>query len=202
VDQFVTVLGISGLILLALAVIVLVSALIDVFKKRASTKGLITSLVIFLVTCGFGLAFASIALFVYTFSRFTHEERIGYVVAEAHEDTIAVTFCDETKDMTHSFKLTGEQWMVEGYIMRWSTSLRWLGAESYFLVTRFSGRDVAASSSVYQIAPETGWWRFLLKNCEKIPFVDAAYGIGAFQYPSADRYYLYINDTGFIIKKE
>lgn len=201
-DNFVTVIGISGLVLLALAIIVLVSALIDVFKKRTSTKGLLASLVIFLVTCGFGLAVTAIALFVHTFSRFTHEEKIGYVLAEAHDDAIAMTFCDEREDQTHSFKLTGEQWMVEGYIMRWSTSLRWLGAESYFLITRFSGRDIAASSSVYQIAPETGLWRFLLKNCEKIPFVDAAYGIGAFQYPSPDRFHLYINDTGFIIRKD
>lgn len=42
----------------------------------------------------------------------------------------------------------------------------------------------------------------MLKNFKKIPFVDAAYGTAAFQYPSTDPYDIYINDTGFIIKKK
>jgi hypothetical protein len=94
--------------------------------------------------------------------------------------------------------------MIEGHILRWSKNLRWLGAESYYCITRFSGRDIADAgrSSVFQIAPESGLWRFFLKNFEKIPFADAAYGIAAFQYPSRDTYYLYIDDTGFIIKKK
>jgi hypothetical protein len=152
---------------------------------------------------GFGLAFTSIALFLYTFARFSHEERIGYVYAEAHNDTLLMNFVNEKKDQNHVFNLIGEQWMIEGYILRWNTSLRWLGAGSYLCITRFTGRDTVPStrSSAYQIAPESGLWRFLLKNCEKIPFVDAAYGIAAFQYPDKDMYHVLVNDTGFIIKK-
>jgi len=41
-----------------------------------------------------------------------------------------------------------------------------------------------------------------LKNADKIPFVDAAYGIAAFAYPdNTITYTVYINDTGFIIRK-
>jgi hypothetical protein len=160
--------------------------------------------VIFLILCGFGLAFTSIALFLYTFSRFSHEEKIGYIVAEEDDDTIVMTFVNEKTDQSHFFNLTGDQWMIEGYIMRWSASLRWLGAGSYVCITRFTGRDVQYSdrASVYQIAPENTLWRFLLRYGEKIPFVDAAYGIGAFQYPSQDTFYVYVNDTGFVIRKK
>ncbi|MBN2620518.1 hypothetical protein JXB22_05435 [candidate division WOR-3 bacterium] len=203
-DKFVAMLGIIGLVLLAIGLVVIVQSLVSVIKKRSTVKGFFASFVVFLIMCGFGLAFASIALFLHTFSRFSHEERIGYIHAEEDNDTIIMTFVNEKTDQSHFFNLTGDQWMIEGYIMRWSTSLRWLGAGSYVCITRFAGRDVqhADQSSVYQIAPENTLWRFLLRYGAKIPFVDAAYGIGAFQYPSQDAFFLYVNDTGFIIKKK
>ncbi len=202
-DKFVSGLGIAGLILFLVGLAVLISSLVRVFKKNSSVKSIITSMLTFLILCGFGLAFISVALFLYTFSRFSREERIGYVYAEARGDTILVNFVNEKKDENHVFRLIGDQWMIEGHILRWNKSLRWLGAESYLCITRFSGRDVEPRdrSSVYQIAPESGPWRFLLRNCEKIPFVDAAYGIAAFQYPDKDMFHVHVNDTGFIIKK-
>ncbi len=209
-DTFVMVLGITGIVLVALGIIVIIQAVAGIFNKRTKAKNFVVSLLIFLITVGFGIAFTAIAMFVYTFARFSHEEKIGYVFAEAHGDTTAMTFFSEKEDRSHFFKLAGDQWMIEGYILRWKTGLRWLGAESYYCVTRFEGRDIEGSesgsaavcSNVYQIANETGFWRYMLKNCEKIPFVDAAYGIAAFQYPSTDPYDIYINDTGFIIKKK
>ncbi len=202
-DKFVSVLGIAGIILFLIGVALIISALVRIFKKRIALKNFIVSFLIFLILTGFGLAFTSIALFLYTFSRFSHEERIGYVYAEARNDTIVMNFVNEKTDQNHVFQLIGDQWMIEGYILRWNKSLRWLGAGSYLCITRFTGRDSihAGRSSVYQIAPETGLWRFLLKNCEKIPFVDAAYGTAAFQYPDKNMYLVYVNDTGFIIKK-
>ncbi len=203
-DKFVSVIGIIGLVLLVLSLVVIIQSLVCLFKKRIGVKSFLTSFLIFLISCGFGLAFASISLFLYTFSRFSHQEKIGYVFAEAHHDTIGVTFINEKTRQSHIFRLVGDQWMVEGHILRWNTSLRWLGAGSYVCITRFAGRDIEYKnrSSVYQIAPENKLWRYLLKYSEKIPFVDATYGIGAFQYPSKDPFYLYLNDTGFIIKKK
>ena len=81
--------------------------------------------------------------------------------------------------------------------------MRWLGAGAYYRVTRFTGRwsDPAKQIvSVYQIEPETHLWRFLLKYGNRIPFIDAAYGIAAFQYPNKDTIDIYINDTGFILR--
>ena len=202
-DRFVSVLGIAGILLLLIGIAIIISAIARVFKKRISVKNFITSFLIFLILTGFGLAFTSIALFLYTFTRFSHEERIGYVYAEAHGDTMLMNFVNEKKDENYVFQLIGEQWMIEGYILRWDKSLRWLGAGSFICITRFTGRDAVDSeqSSIYQIASETGFWRFMLKNCEKIPFVDAAYGTAAFQYPDKDMYHIFVNDTGFIIKK-
>lgn len=203
-DTFVMILGVLGLVLLVIAVVIILHALIGVFKKRTKWKGFLTALISFLILCGFGLAFTSLAMFLYTFSRYTHENKIGYVIAEESGDTIIMTFMNETNGESHFFKLSGDQWVVEGHIMRWSPSLRWLGAGSYYCLTGFVGRDVLYKDKItyYRMAPDNGIWRFLLKNGDKFPFVDAVYGIGAFQYSSKDTFYLYINDTGFILKKE
>lgn len=134
------VLGFAGIVLLALGIIVIIQALIAVFEKRTDAKGFLVSLLIFFIGLGFGLAFTAIAMFVYTFARFSHEEKIGYVFAEARGDTMVMTFFNENEDKSHFFKLAGDQWMIEGYILRWKTTLRWLGAESYYCITRFEGR--------------------------------------------------------------
>ena len=202
-DRFVLILGTVGLVLLAIALIIIIQSFIGLFKKKTKIKGFLSAFIAFLILCGFGLAFTSLAMFLYTFSRYMHEEKIGYIVTDEHNNTMIMTFVNESTEESHFFKLSGDQWMIEGYIMRWSPSLRWLGAGSYYCVTRFVGRDVLYTGNVtyYQIAPENQLWRFLLKSGDKLPFVDAAYGIGAFQYPSKDTFHLYINDTGFIIKK-
>ena len=124
--------------------------------------------------------------------------------AEEVNDGTRVTFYQESANRLHFFTLVGDQWMIEGYFLRWSTALRWLGAEAYYRITRFSGRYEQAEDrimSIYQMHPEEKIWGFLLRNAEKIPGVDTAYGIGAFQYPSPDTFYVFINDTGFILRK-
>ena len=152
----------------------------------------------------FASAFIYLSLFLQTFSRYTQEEKIGWVYAEGVNDTTRVTFFEQSENCMHFFNLTGDQWMIEGYFLRWSTALRWLGADAYYRITRFSSRWEQAEDtfvSIYQMHPEENLWKFLLKHAQSIPGVDAAYGIAAFQYPSPDTFYVYINDTGFILRK-
>jgi len=50
-----------------------------------------------------------------------------------------VRYVDEVNKITSGFELSGDQWMIEGYILRWKPFLRFLGAKPYYKVTRFSG---------------------------------------------------------------
>lgn len=201
-DKFVTIIGIIGLVLLVVALIIIIYAFINLVKRRTRFGKFLSSIILFLILFGFGLAFTSLALFLHTFSRYTQEDRVGWIYAERIGDNIIMSFVNEKSNDNHFFELSGDQWMVEGYFMRWSLSLRWLGAGSYYRITRFSSRSLTEedSKSIYQIASENALWKFLLTQGEKIPFVDTAYGIAVFQYPSQDTFYLYINDTGFILK--
>lgn len=204
-DKFAFIIGIIGLLLLIISLVIIISAIVDMIKGKKKIKKFISSFIIFLIIFAFATSFIYLSLFLQTFSRYTYEERIGWVYAEKMDKTIKTTFFDEKTNRLHWFNLSGDQWMVDGYFLRWSLILRWLGASSYYRVTRFTGRwekPEGKITSVYQIYPEEKLWRFLLKYGEKIPFVDAAYGIGVFQYPNQDTFYLYINDTGFILRTQ
>ena len=204
-DRFVVVTGIIGLALLVIALVVLIHSIVKIVQRKRSITKFTYSLVVFLVVFGFASAFIYLSLFLQTFSRYTYEEKIGWLYAEAANDTTRITFYEQNENRMHFFKLAGDQWMIEGYFLRWSTALRWLGADAYYRVTRFSGRWEQAEDtavSFYQMRSEENLWRFLLKHAERIPGVDTAYGIAAFQYPDPDTFYIYINDTGFILRKD
>jgi hypothetical protein len=203
-DRFVLVIGTIGFLLLAIALVLLIHSIVRTIQRKRKITKFIYSLLLFFVILGFASAFIYLSLFLQTFSRYTHEEQIGWVYAEPVDDSTRVTFYDKKANRLHFFMLTGDQWMVEGYFLRWNTALRWLGADAYYRITRFSGRwesEEIMAHTIYQIHPEENLWRFLLKHAEKIPGVDTAYGIGAFQYPCPDTFYVYINDTGFILRK-
>ena len=203
-DRFALVTGTIGFLLLAIALVLLLHSVVRTIQRKKRIMKFLYSLILSLILIGFASAFIYLSLFLQTFSRYTHEEKIGWVYAEPANDSTRVTFNDEKANRMHFFMLTGDQWMIEGYFLRWNTALRWLGADAYYRITRFSGRWECADTvihTIYQIHPEENLWKFLLKHAEKIPGVDTAYGIGAFQYPSPDTFYVYINDTGFILRK-
>jgi len=202
-DKFTLIIGLVGTILLVVSIVVIISAIISIIKKKTSFKKLISSFIIFLITFAFATSFIYLSLFLQTFSRYTSENQLGWVYAKRDSGVVKVTFYNAVKDEHHWFNMSGEQWMIEGYFLRWSLALRWLGAGSYYRVTRFTGRwsdPEKQIASTYQIQPETKLWKFLLKHGKKIPFIDAAYGIAAFQYPQSDTVDIFINDTGFILR--
>jgi hypothetical protein len=202
-DKFTLIIGLIGTVLLAISVIVIITAIIHLIKKKTTFKKSLSSLIIFLITFAFGTSFIYLSLFLQTFSRYTKEEHVGWVYAEPNGETTRVTFFSTAKQKHYWFEISGEQWMIEGYFLRWGLALRWLGAGAYYRVTRFTGRwtnQDEQTASVYQIYPESQLWKFLLKHGDKIPFIDTAYGIAAFQYPRHDTVDIFINDTGFILR--
>lgn len=188
--------GLLGLALLAFAVI-------RTWKKKMGWNSLIFSVFLFLLFSAFGAAAIFLSLFVQTFHRLSYEKPLGVVTATGEGGIIDMRFEDAATGKRHVFELSGDQWMVEGYVLRWKPFLRFLGAGSHYRLTRFSGRWESPDSiriSNYQLAEEPGYWRFLMKRAKAFPLVDAAYGVGAFQYPSGRPYDLYLNDAGLIIK--
>jgi hypothetical protein len=204
VDRFALFAALAGAVLLGNAFLTLISLIVRIIRRKLAFRRFVSSFILMVILTGFGLAFIYLSLFIQTFSRYTHEEKIGSIFAEETTGAMQIYFVDERTNTEYNFQLVGDQWMVEGCILRWSDMLRWLGAGSYYKVTRFRGRwerPDGRETTEFEIQPQGKLWRFLLKNSESLPFIDTAFGIGAYQYPDVKTYRLSINDTGFILRK-
>lgn len=202
-DGFIILIGLIGFVLLVISTYFLISTFIRFIKKKESFKNLITSIIAFFILLLISIIFVLVFSFLQTFSRFSYEEKIGEVYAVKNNNEIEVIFNDLKNNKNYVFNLNGDQWMIEGEIVVFDKWLRWFGAESYYRITRFSGRfkkNITEVPLVYEINKSSQFWEYILKNYEKLPFIDTAYGIGAFQYPGHN-FEIFINDTGFIIRK-
>lgn len=203
-DKFALSSGLIGLAFGLLGLALLIFAVVRTWKKKMRPNGLVFSVFLFLLFSAVSAACVFLSMFVQTFHRLTYEKPVGVVTAAGAEGVIDMRFEDAATGKRHVFELRGDQWMAEGYILRWKRFLRFLGADSHYRLTRFSGRWESPDSTRitnYQVAEEPGYWKFMMRHAKrKFLLVDAVYGIGAFQYPAGKPYDLYINDTGFIIK--
>ncbi len=205
-DKFAVSTGLAGLGIGLSALAVLGWLIYLLAKKRAGGGRVLSLAVNALVLFLLSATLIFMSLFVQTLNRYLHDQRIGTITARAADGLIWIDYHDLEKGIHHQFSLEGDQWMAEAYLVRWSPLLRWMGAGAYYKIDRFEGRCEADSSrpvSVHAIDPShRNLWRQLLKHGGKIPLVDAAYGVAVFQYPSKQRFGLYLGDSGLILKQE
>lgn len=202
-DRFILIIGLTGFILILISSYLFISTLIRIIKKKEAFKNLLPSFISFIILLLLSVVFLLLFSFLQTFSRFSYEEKIGELYTNKTDDEIHLIFNDIKNGKNYEFNLNGDQWEIEGEILVFSKTLRWLGAESYYRISRFSGRFEEPKEEIikyFEINKKSKFWEFILKNGEKLPFIDTAYGIGAYQYPGYN-YEIYINDTGFIIRK-
>lgn len=168
---------------------------------------------ILLISIGFVFFFAYASLKSYSFL--------------VNEDLIAKVRCYRTKGQLYDmalkytpvvngitkeeevYLLKGEQWMIDGDILKWRPVLNILGFKTGYKVTRISGRFLTVSQSQYgfQTSYTIGGgsdrlWLFLHKYQKCLPFVEAVYGNGAYTFADDNKTFgVYVTTSGFIIKE-
>lgn len=202
-DRLIVTLISAGIVIAIAGITILIYSIIRMFKRKKKLRTLPSVLITFLLLAAIGSSFFYLGLFLQTFSRYTAEDHIAWVYAEADDNNeISVQYYDMKNDSLHEFTIFGDEWMIEGKFLRWNLMLRFLGKGAYYKVVRISGRwEDRGPPSFYQLEENPGIWKYILKHYKDIPFVDTAYGIGAFQYATGDTFDVYINDTGFILRK-
>jgi hypothetical protein len=203
-DKFAQNTALLGIGLGALALIVIVSSIVLKVKKKIGLGSLWSAFLFFLILLLAGACMFSLSLFARTYSLLNNDQRIGTVTAFKTDNGLQMRYTEEITGARHVFPLAGDQWMIQGYILRWKPFLRFLGAKPYYRVTRFSGRWESPDSTTitnYQLVKEPGYWGTLLRYGQRLPLIDAVQGIAAFQYPDDGAYTVYITDAGFVLKK-
>jgi len=112
---------------------------------------------------------------------------------------------------TNQFDLDGDQWAIEGNVLKWSDWLSLFGLRAHYKLTRVRGRYLDAQqeqegkSSVFALSDETSdkMWSWLFRRGETLPLVQAVYGNSVYTYPDANKIFnLYVTTGGFMLDVE
>ncbi len=156
-----------------------------------------------------------LAAFVQSYQSFTKQELVAEVRCVPLADGTDSMFMELTpvvdgkQQSPREFLLKGDQWALEGDILKWDDWLNFAGLHTMYKLTRIRGRyvdyqdEVSRKPSVYSLVEHESdpRWRWLYKYGHRLRFVDAVYGNTVYTYPSEKNVYeIYVTTSGFMVK--
>ncbi len=187
-------------------------------KKLTSPKILkgIRNLVLLLLW----ISIFSVLLFAGFFARayhaFTWEKPIAKISIEpvGQDQTSRVTltqFISPDSQAVHQFLIRGDQWMLEGDILKWDNWMNFFGWQTRYRLTRIRGRyihtedEIRQPPTIYSLVEreDDPLWRNLYELGPNLPFVDTVYGNAVFQTSDAKKVFLVqVSTSGFTTREE
>jgi hypothetical protein len=183
-------------------------------RKKAVSPGLISSLgrliMIFLWTSIFGVCLF-LGFFLRSYHAFTLERPVAEILSEplGAARTSRITVIQLDPPLSREFLIRGDQWMIEGDILKWDDWLNFLGLETRYRLTRVRGRYVSTRHetlerpTVYSLVRDEHhpFWKFLYEYGHRLPLVSTVYGGAVFQVTGGPhRFFLYAGPSGFIVR--
>jgi hypothetical protein len=113
--------------------------------------------------------------------------------------------------MGKEFLIKGNQWMLEGDILKWDNWLSFMGLKTRYRLTRLRGRyvqvedEIQQEGTIYSLVEEEDHplWRYLYKYGHTLPLVSTVYGNAVFQTAGKDRHFLiYVGPSGFVVREK
>ena len=196
-------------ILLVLGLLLIIGALRRLRTRRpfsASVQGLSGLLMLSLAA----LLFA-IALNLYTYQVFTHEEPVAEVRFEALGPQYFRMYLLPEQHGATVLELRGDEWQVDARVLKWHGLATVLGMKTAYRLERVSGRyrDVTqerqALRTVHSLEHDRGLdlWALAQRYNQRIPWVDAIYGSATYM-PMADkaRYRISMSTSGLVVRAD
>jgi hypothetical protein len=150
--------------------------------------------------------------FLGTYHVFTYEIPVAELVVEplGSEKGGVVTLVEFSRHSIKQYKVKGDQWMIEGDILKWDNWLHLLGLENRYRLTRLSGRYVRTAEEMNQTRTihalvkdeEHPLWRYLYEYGQWFPFVDTVYGNAVFQSLGAKKQFQICIGTSGLVARE
>jgi hypothetical protein len=114
-------------------------------KNRAGAPGLLASLRNFLFILVWTSIFGMLCFFGFflgTYHAFTYETPIAEIAVEpaAEPNTATVTLTEFAPPLKRQYLIKGDQWMLEGDILKWKNWLQLWGLHNRYRLTRLRGR--------------------------------------------------------------
>jgi len=157
-----------------------------------------------------------VGFFFRAYQAFTYEEPVARIVTQAGEpgakNILTLTqFGPDKSETSRHFTISGDQWMLEGDILKLPNWLNFLGWHTRYRLTRLRGRyleakdEISKEATVYPLVENEDHplWRHLYRFGHKSPFVSTVYGNSVFQTSGEDnRFLVYVGTSGFIVRRE
>jgi acyl-CoA synthetase (AMP-forming)/AMP-acid ligase II len=190
--------------------------------KRAPAKrlGVVASslrLLLILLLISTSLAVLFIGAFIQSYTAFTQRQLAATVrctVVPGKEDIMILVFATPAPSPANKIQrylLRGQQWTVEGHILKWDDRLNLLGLRTMYKLTRVRGRYLRSEDemnkpvTVYSLVSneDPPHWRWLFEYGPRLPFVQAVYGNTVFTFPSETKTFaIYVTNSGFMVAEE
>jgi hypothetical protein len=199
-NALIVVFGLIGLLLLLVAV--------RRFRVMNVGSGVFsgTMAMVFIVLAA---AVFALVLDLRTYQRLSNESAVGELDLSRvapHQYDAVLTYPNGTVAV---FFLRGDEWQVDGRILKWQGSVNLLGFDAAFRLDRISGRytniedERGQPRTVYQLRPPDtiDLWDLARRYHRWLPWVDALYGSATF-LPMADKgsYEISASQTGLIAR--
>lgn len=186
-------------------------------RKDQSAK-LVTSLksliLILLWSSVFGMLMF-ISFFLRAYQVFTLEKPVAEIkiIPTSKPQTMKIDLVQmghESSNISGTYEIKGDQWTLEGDIIKWDNWLNFAGLQTRYRFTRIRGRylktedEIARQPTIYSLVKDENspLWRYLYEYGHKLPFVSTVYGNAVFQYGSKKKKFLvYVTNSGFIVRQ-
>jgi hypothetical protein len=187
-------------------------------KKPASIPGPIASfrnlLLILLWTVVFGVVFFA-GFFFQAYYAFNREEPVAKVTItpfpKEQKNLVRLElYGPKNSHEIRQFEVRGDQWMLEGDILKWNKWINFLGIHTRYRLTRLRGRYILTSdeltkpAEIYSLVEieDHPIWGYLYRHGASLPFVSTVYGNAVFQNSEeASTFLVYTTTSGFMTRK-
>jgi hypothetical protein len=187
-------------------------------QKPASVPGALASfrnlLLILLWTAVFGSVFFA-GFFFQAYDTFAKEEPVAKVditpLPQEQKNLIRLElYGAQSTTGIQQFEISGDQWVLEGDILKWENWVNFLGLHTRYRLTRIQGRYLLTAdektkpASIYSLVEieDHPFWGFLYRHGPSLPFVSTVYGNAVFQnLDEPSTYLIYVTISGFLARR-
>ncbi len=188
-------------------------------RRETVSPGVLASLrnliLIIIWTSVFGMVLF-LGFFLRSYCAFTYEEPVAEVFIQSSDapQVSRITlkqFIPDGSEVTRHFLIRGDQWVIEGDILKWESWLNFLGLHTRYRLTRLRGRysltevERRGPQTIYSLVDDENHplWRYLYQYGHQLPFVSTVYGNAVFQATGEDkRYAIYVGTSGFVVRQK
>lgn len=183
-------------------------------KKIPGIMGSARNLISILLLTAIGGMLLFLGFFFIAYHNFTYEKTVATVQVEPMSDkkcTLLIEeFLEDNKTNIYRFEIIGDQWMIEGDILKWEDYMTFLGLNTRYRLNRVRGRfiktddEITIQPTIHSLVEdeEDFLWNILYDIGHKLPFVNTVYGNAAFQLTDKPKKFeVFVTTSGFGLRE-